>query len=377
MNILQAQYDEELKSQEIKSNKCTIQGFLVIFTLQAVVWLLVMIDFFEIDKLTISLTLGITGALVVPLVIFMRKGDLSNKRLKYFLLLLVCFVSSMLVSALTIHAYLLSILPLLFAVQYRDTHALWYTFGVNTVAVLLSSYLGFYYGLCDLNILLESTHKYKWYMDNLTEVNGVQALVLPFNENPTFIIGVFQVFPITIIVLAFTIMLQYTIISNYNDAMRIAELTYKKDTDIRTKVFNKTKYEEMAENYYPNLECVAVAFWDLNNLKYINDNFGHAMGDALIDAFSSSLNESSSEKCRIYRVGGDEFLMIIDNPVENEIEQEVENIKQRLLKSHESGGMKVSAAVGFDVGTGANIRKTVSSADEKMYQNKILEKQAQ
>ena len=45
----------------------------------------------------------------------------------------------------------------------------------------------------------------------------------------------------------------------------------------------------MAVNYYPSVGCIAVAFWDLNNLKMINDNFGHAVGDSLIQTMSEKL----------------------------------------------------------------------------------------
>ena len=151
--------------------------------------------------------------------------------------------------------------------------------------MFISSYVGFYYGLCDLNLLLESTHTRNWYLQTMTG----SFLQIPFNENPMFIIAVFEVLPRTLILLIFTIMLQYTIISSHNDALRIAELTYRKDMDARTKLYNKNKYEDMAVNYYPSVGRIAVAFWDLNNLKMINDNFGHAVGDSLIQTMSEKL----------------------------------------------------------------------------------------
>lgn len=51
-----------------------------------------------------------------------------------------------------------------------------------------------------------------------------------------------------------------------------------KGTDAKTKVFNQNKYEEMAAEYYPTIEEISVLFWDLNNLKMINDRLGHSMG---------------------------------------------------------------------------------------------------
>ncbi|MCF0242009.1 MAG: GGDEF domain-containing protein, partial [Treponema sp.] len=156
---------------------------------------------------------------------------------------------------------------------------------------------------------------------------------------------------------------------------RIAELTYKKDRDSTTKLFNKLKYDEMCESYYPLQDSIAVSFWDLNSLKYVNDNFGHAMGDALIETFSSTIYESSSDRCSVYRIGGDEFLVVIDNPSENEMENEVIKIQQKLLHTHKSGGMKVSVAVGVDYGKGSDIQLVVKNADEKMYLDKKNQKE--
>lgn len=57
--------------------------------------------------------------------------------------------------------------------------------------MFISSYVGFYYGLCDLNLLLESTHTRNWYLQTMTG----SFLQIPFNENPMFIIAVFEVLP--------------------------------------------------------------------------------------------------------------------------------------------------------------------------------------
>lgn len=84
--------------------------------------------------------------------------------------------------------------------------------------------------------------------------------------------------PRSIILFVFSVLMQYSVVSSNEDVYRIAQLTYLKETDTKTRVFNKNKYVEMMEEYYFKLEQIAVLFWDLNNLKYMNDVYGHAVG---------------------------------------------------------------------------------------------------
>ena len=52
-------------------------------------------------------------------------------------------------------------------------------------------------------------------------------------------------------------------------------------------------------------------FADVNGLKYINDNLGHAAGDELIKGAASCLDNAFSKYGTVYRMGGDEFSAIL------------------------------------------------------------------
>lgn len=366
MEDFKEQYRQELIYQEIKANKHTLKGFVWFLLGVAFIWLLTVTDFFEVDKKLITIAFVSTLVLFMPSLYIFLKSDLSKQWIKYFLLTLICVVSGVIISFLSFHAVLLYIIPLLFAIQYRRSSTVWFVYVTNTVTMLISSLVSFYYGLCDLNLLLESQHTRDWYLNMITE----GALNIPFNENPVFIIIVFEVFPRDIILLVFSIMLQYTIVSSNEDALRIAKLTYLKETDTRTKVFNKNKYQEMVEGYYPQIDEIAAVFWDLNNLKDINDRYGHAMGDKAIEKLSAVLHGYASDRCRIYRIGGDEFLMIIDNPASQEAENIAQAVKAELEAGNADAKIKISSAVGFAVGSGKDILEVVQLADTQMYENK-------
>lgn len=372
MDDFKEQYRQELIFQEIKSNKHTLRGFLWFLLAVALIWLLTVTGFFEVDKRLITIAFVTTLVLFIPPLTIYLKSDLAKSWIKYFFLALICIVCGVIVSFLSYHAVLLYVVPLLFAIQYRRRSTIWFVYAVNTVTMLISSLVSFYYGICDLNLLLQSQHVRDWYLNVITE----SALNIPFNENPVFIIIVFEVFPRSIILFVFSVMMQYYIVSSNEDAYRIAQLTYLKETDRKTKVFNKNKYEEMVAEYYPKVDKIAVVFWDLNDLKHINDQYGHAMGDKVIEKMSSVLFGYSGDRCRVYRVGGDEFLMIVDDPESGEAEAMIADIRKNLETENEDDTVKISSAVGLAFGRGEEIRGVVEEADAQMYENKKLSKES-
>ena len=371
MDDFKEQYRQELIFQEIKSNKHTLRGFLWFLLALSLIWLLTMTGFFAVDKRMVTIAFVSTLVLFIPPFAIYFKSDLSRPWIKYFFLALICIVCGVIAGFLSFHAYLLYVVPLLSAIQYRRRSTIWFAYAVNTMTMLISSLVSFYYGICDLNLLFSSQHVRDWYLNALTE----GALNLPFNENPVFIIIVFEVFPRSIILFVFSVMMQNYIVSSNEDAYRIAQLTYLKETDRRTKVYNKNKYEEMVAEYYPRVDRIAAVFWDLNDLKHINDRYGHAMGDKVIEKMSSVLFDYSYDRCRVYRVGGDEFLMIIDEPESDEAEAVIDGIRKKLETVNEDDIVKISSAVGLAFGKGKEILKVVEAADAQMYENKKMSKE--
>jgi len=366
MDDFKSQYEQELKLQEINSNKHILKGFIWFLSALAFVWLLTITGIFDVSKYMVTIAFFATFIMFIPPLCIFFKGDLSNPRLKYYFLSLICIVSAVIISVLTVHAVLLYVIPLLYAIQYRKSRIIWFVYLINTFTMLISSIIGFYYGLCDLNILLESQHVRAWYLKLLAD----GSFTIPFNKNPMFVIIVFEVFPRSIILFVFSVMMNYTVSSSNRDALKIAQLTYLKETDTRTKVFNKNKYEEMLVEYYPKIDRVAVMFWDMNDLKRINDLHGHAMGDKAIDKLSGILHDYASSRCRIYRIGGDEFVMIIDNPRLDEAENIISAAKEKIQLANNHEHIKLSSAVGLAYGRGDSIGGVIAKADTRMYKDK-------
>lgn len=96
-------------------------------------------------------------------------------------------------------------------------------------------------------------------------------------------------------------------------------LEKKAYVDLQTGLPNKSKCEEMLNNYKYITEPMGFVMFDLNNLKCANDTYGHAVGDQLITNFARLLRNAIPAKDFVGRYGGDEFIAIITQTTKNEI----------------------------------------------------------
>lgn len=368
MEDYQKQFQEELQRQEIKSNKRTLQGFLWFFAAMTLIYVLTVVNFFVVDQSSMNQAFLLSLLMGIPvLAIYIRfHSDLSRPFIKYVLLLLICVISGIVAAILSFHATLIYVIPLLFAIQYRKRSALWFAYVINVVTMTAGMVAGFYYGLCDLNLLLVSNHTRTWYLERISD----GMLQLPLNGNMFMVIVVWGAMPRALVLLIYALMLRNIIIGGHEDALRIAQLTHHKDMDLKTGLYNKNKYEEMLNTYYQGVEEVGAIFWDVNHLKMVNDRFGHAAGDVLIGMVAERLKSQTSDRRRVYRIGGDEFVMLIDDPEEDEIEGIIREVSRSLQESEKKAGFPVSSAAGYAKGKGSEIRQIVNRADASMYENK-------
>lgn len=119
-----------------------------------------------------------------------------------------------------------------------------------------------------------------------------------------------------------------------------------------------------------------IAVVDLNNLKQINDNFGHEKGDQAIINISGIVCRAFAHS-PVFRIGGDEFAVILENDDYTDIDERLKQLDDIFvrLKNDDSLGAweKISAAVGFsmyDPSVDRNIDNIFKRADQNMYENK-------
>ncbi len=154
----------------------------------------------------------------------------------------------------------------------------------------------------------------------------------------------------------------------------ISRLAY---TDVLTGLDNR----QSAEKYFDTVDSKGTPYvvvqFDLNNLKTVNDTFGHEEGDKYIELFAKTLKKMFENKGFVARTGGDEFVFVMIPKAEGErvwLENRLKDLNV-ILSNKNTGhdNVKMSTAYGmYDslFGDAKNIRDGLRYADAKMYEMK-------
>lgn len=158
---------------------------------------------------------------------------------------------------------------------------------------------------------------------------------------------------------------------------RISNPTYKDlaNSDYLTNLKNRNSFEIDMNNIknskiQPQVSILSI---DLNNLKIVNDTLGHQEGDRYIKTASKILEKSISKEDILYRVGGDEFIIIMRSISENHIKNILDKIESNIHTTNLKDNITVSMSIGyaiFDKDKDENIFNTYTRADGLMYINK-------
>lgn len=160
-----------------------------------------------------------------------------------------------------------------------------------------------------------------------------------------------------------------------NGIMR-EKLIYDSEHDHLTGLYNKGKYLSMIEDTYLNQESIAIFNFDVNNLKVMNDTYGHEAGDKLLIKAANSIRKVTSNRVHGYRMGGDEFLMVACNVSTEETQTLLERWEKELdrLNTPEDG-IHCVIAVGVACGKKEyNLPELMKTADQLMYEDKKRKK---
>lgn len=146
---------------------------------------------------------------------------------------------------------------------------------------------------------------------------------------------------------------------------------YTSNTDELTKCFNRRAYDSDVEKLDLNTEWAYISL-DLNGLKQANDTLGHSAGDELICAASNCMKFAFASYGKIYRIGGDEFVVLIQESVSN-----IDSILQVFDTTIHDWHGKYSDSISISYGVVQSCEQSFDSvyeisklADERMYKSK-------
>lgn len=119
------------------------------------------------------------------------------------------------------------------------------------------------------------------------------------------------------------------------------------------------------------------AYIDIDHLKHCNDKFGHAEGNRYILSICRTFSETMKHDEMLFRIGGDEFVLISPSANETELEQRLEQVRAGLIEATSGGKAPMIASFSFgcsrvDPLAGDTRRQMTMDADRKMYRYKLM-----
>lgn len=139
------------------------------------------------------------------------------------------------------------------------------------------------------------------------------------------------------------------------DALERRKIEHERDYDVTTDIYNRRAFYRRIEEKFEDpaqLGVAAFVMMDLDNLKFVNDTFGHEYGDRYIKAAADALKTLRSKNGIVARLSGDEFIAFIyGGKSKDDIRAVIEEFKETLQNSSctlaDGSGYKVRASGGI------------------------------
>jgi len=181
--------------------------------------------------------------------------------------------------------------------------------------------------------------------------------------------------------LGFSYILSVTIVFlNFNNLVqKVEKLNH---TDALTGVLSRRTFfvllgQKLAESKRGKRN-LAIAILDIDDFKRINDTYGHLEGDKALKQFATTIKDGLRENDIIGRIGGEEFMLILEADDEKDALSALTRIKNLIFSSEWINNEKITFSVGYmlidkDKST-MEVKDIIKIADKKMYEAKALGK---
>lgn len=162
------------------------------------------------------------------------------------------------------------------------------------------------------------------------------------------------------------------------NAMMYRQAMISATTDRLTGIANRFAFDqtvtreiELAKRYNSNLSLVVA---DIDRFKYLNDQYGHAVGDQVLVAVAATLDEVTRTSDACFRYGGEEFVILLSNTDKDGAEKITERLRLAIAEQTHlcnNQAIKVTASFGIaQLESGDNQQSLFSKADKALYKAK-------
>lgn len=136
----------------------------------------------------------------------------------------------------------------------------------------------------------------------------------------------------------------------YVEKQKVLYLLKVANTDMLTEAMNRNAYEHtirQLDEQASQLQKTGVVLFDLDNLKVINDNFGHEKGDEALKLCYNCIRQVFKEAQNCFRIGGDEFAYVYHNDEKDLIADRIKRLDILLEEAAKKVSYPLSVSVGY------------------------------
>ena len=157
--------------------------------------------------------------------------------------------------------------------------------------------------------------------------------------------------------------------------LQVIRLSATADTDVLTGALNRRQFDAYASRHLADFQRSqrpsALALIDIDDFKAINDTLGHAVGDRVLSELTLLIQQRIRQTDAVFRIGGDEFVVILVGISAESAQGVVEDIRKRLSSMDDVhlAALRFSAGL-CDVENNATVDMWLDRADKALYQAK-------
>lgn len=148
-------------------------------------------------------------------------------------------------------------------------------------------------------------------------------------------------------------------------------------TDHLTGVFNRVLLETTLESalatYRSAKKPMTLLSLDVDHFKMINDTFGHLNGDKVLKELGALLNEKTRKADFVFRLGGEEFLILLHGSTVGNGQQVAESLRKSIADMDVLANQSITVSIGVaELATNESTQQWLSRADQHLYRAKEL-----
>jgi len=166
------------------------------------------------------------------------------------------------------------------------------------------------------------------------------------------------------------------IMQNLETMEQLEEIRETSRRDYLTNLYNRRYFYQRAAELFKNTDksCspLTVALLDIDHFKQVNDEYGHDVGDLVIQNLAKLLNDTFSGQL-VARFGGEEFCILFNDEATDDVVQSLEDFRSQLETQRldiDTDTINYTVSIGVDTMYDKGIDKMITSADQALYRAK-------